>query len=61
MQTDPNTFIAGLVDDLAPVTPLRQRRGMGWAIAAMAVGAIGLIVQPCMASENITSRKVVLK
>lgn len=43
MQTDPNTFIAGLVDDLVPVRPLRQRRGMGWALAAIAAGAIGLI------------------
>lgn len=51
MQTDPNTFIAGLVDDLAPVTPLRQRRGMGWAITAIAVGAIGLIVQAGMRAD----------
>lgn len=45
MRSDPDTFIAGLVDDLVPITPLRQRRGMSWAIAAMAAGAIGLIVQ----------------
>lgn len=44
MPSEPDTFIAGLVDDLVPVRPLRQRRGMGWAIAAMATGAIGLIV-----------------
>lgn len=45
MPTDPDTFIAGLVDDLAPVTPLRQRRGMGWMMAALAAGATGLILQ----------------
>jgi hypothetical protein len=43
MPNDPDTFIAGLVDDLVPVRPLRQRRGMGWAMAAMAAGAVGLI------------------
>lgn len=45
MPTEPDMFIAGLVDDLTPVAPLRQRRGMGLAFAAMALGAIGLIVQ----------------
>ncbi len=45
MPNDPDTFIAGLVDDLVPVRPLRQRRGMGLAMAAMATGAVGLIVQ----------------
>jgi hypothetical protein len=43
MPSEPDTFIAGLVDDLVPVRPLRQRRGMGWAITAIAAGAIGLI------------------
>jgi hypothetical protein len=45
MRSEPDTFIAGLVDDLVPVRPLRQRRGMGWALAAIAAGAAGLIVQ----------------
>ncbi len=45
MPSDPETFIAGLVDDLTPVTPLRQRRGMGWMITAIAAGAIGMLVQ----------------
>ena len=45
MPSDPETFIAGLVDDLAPVTPLRQRRGMGWMIAALIAGAIGMLAQ----------------
>lgn len=45
MRPDPETFIAGLVDDLTPVAPLRQRRGMGLASAAIAAGAAGLIVQ----------------
>jgi hypothetical protein len=43
MPNNPETFIAGLVDDLVPVRPLRQRRGMAWAMAAMAAGSIGLI------------------
>jgi hypothetical protein len=45
MSSETDTFIAGLVDDLVPVRPLRQRRGMAWALAAIAAGAIGLIVQ----------------
>lgn len=45
MPNDPEAFIAGLVDDLVPVRPLRQRRGMGWAAVAMAAGAVGLILQ----------------
>ncbi len=44
MPSDPESFIAGLVDDLTPVTPLRQRRGMGWMITAMAAGATGMLV-----------------
>lgn len=45
MPSDPETFIAGLVGDLTPVTPLRQRRGMVWMIAALTAGATGLILQ----------------
>lgn len=45
MPNDPDTFIAGLVDDLVPVRPLRQRRGMGWALVAMAAGTVGVILQ----------------
>lgn len=45
MQSDPEIFIAGLVDDLTPITPLRQRLGMGWAIAAIATGSVGLVLQ----------------
>lgn len=43
MPADPDTFISGLVNDLAPVRPLRQGMGMGWAIAALLAGAAGMI------------------
>jgi hypothetical protein len=36
-------FIAGLVDDLKPVEPLQQRRGMGWALAALLAGAATML------------------
>ncbi len=43
MPSQPDIFIAGLVDDLVAVRPLRQRRGMGWAVTAIAAGAVGLL------------------
>lgn len=43
MPADPDAFISGLVADLAPVRPLRQGRGMGWAIAALLAGAAGMV------------------
>jgi len=38
MQSHPDTFIDSLVDDLKPVTPLRQRAGMTRALLALAIG-----------------------
>ncbi|WP_374527811.1 NrsF family protein [Novosphingobium sp.] len=43
MPHDPDTFIAGLVADLAPVRPLRQRAGMGRAILALLAGVLGMV------------------
>lgn len=43
MPTDPDAFIAGLVDDLAPVTPLRQGRGMGLAMVVSLGMAAALV------------------
>ncbi|MFM5950742.1 MAG: NrsF family protein [Novosphingobium sp.] len=37
-------LIAGLVDDLKPVEPLEQRRGMGWAMAALLGGALAMVL-----------------
>lgn len=36
-------LIAGLVDDLKPVQPLRQGRGMAWSIAALLTGATAML------------------
>lgn len=38
-----DTFMAGLVADLKPVTPLKQRRGMALAMVALALGAALLV------------------
>ena len=38
-----DNLIAGLVDDLKPVEPLRQRRGMGLAISALFAGAFAIV------------------
>ena len=37
------SLIAGLVADLHPVAPLRQRRGMTWATSALLAGAAGMV------------------
>ncbi len=42
MPQNSNDFIAGLVDDLRPVVPLGQRRGMTQAVIALATAVVGL-------------------
>lgn len=44
MPRDPDAFISGLVDDLVPVRPLRQRSGMARAVLAMLGGAAGMLL-----------------
>jgi hypothetical protein len=39
MAQNPDTLIAGLVEDLAPVRPLQQSRGMARAVLALIAGA----------------------
>ena len=43
MPQDPHDLIAALVADLRPTAPLRQRDGMLRALAALALGAAGII------------------
>lgn len=43
MSENPDTFIDGLVSDLAPVAPLRQGAGMGRALLAIAIGAFLIV------------------
>jgi hypothetical protein len=43
MPSDPDTFISGLVDQLQPVRPLKMRAGMGYALAALVAGAVGMV------------------
>jgi hypothetical protein len=43
MRTDTDGLISALVDELQPVRPLRFRRGLGLALAAMALAAILVI------------------
>ena len=40
MRTDTENLISGLVDELQPVRPLRFRRGLGLAVAAMALAVV---------------------
>lgn len=42
MPHNPDTFIESLVADLQPVAPLRQRSGMGLALLALTLGALGV-------------------
>lgn len=44
MPSNTDDLIAGLVDDLQPVTQLRQSRGMAWALAALALGTAGMLL-----------------
>ncbi len=43
MPSDPDNFIAGMVDQLQPVAPLRQGRGMVRSVLALLAGAIGMV------------------
>ncbi len=43
MPLNSDTFIAGLVDELQPVAPLRQGSGMVQAVFALLVGAAGMV------------------
>lgn len=43
MPEHPDPFIAGLVEDLAPVRPLSQRRGMALALGALLAGVAGAV------------------
>lgn len=44
MARNSDDLIAGLVADLRPVRPMRQRAGMGWALAALAAGTAGMML-----------------
>lgn len=44
MPQNTETLIAGLVSDLKPVEPLRLRRGMMWAMAALLAGVIATLM-----------------
>jgi len=43
MAENTDALIAGLVSDLEPVAPLRQRKGMGLALAGLAVGCLATL------------------
>lgn len=44
MAEDTNTLIAGLVEGLKPVRPLQQRKGMAYAVLALAAGAAVMVL-----------------
>jgi len=44
MGHDPDNFIAGLVEGLEPVRPMRQREGVGMALLAMLIGVAGMLL-----------------
>lgn len=44
MPSNTDDLIAGLVDDLRPVSQLRQSRGMALALAALALGTMGMLL-----------------
>ena len=43
MPFEPDKFIAGLVDELKPIAPLRQGCGMAKAVLALLTGAVGMV------------------
>lgn len=49
LHTDP--FIASLVEDLAPVRPMRQRRGMMLVLSAAAAGVAGALSRSGLRSD----------
>ena len=54
MPDDPDTFLERLVDDLRPVTPLRQGNGMALALSAMMLGVL-LVVALLGLRHDLTS------
>lgn len=56
MPSNTDDLIAGLVDDLEPVTQLRQGRGMALALMALLVGVIGMIARFGLRADLVAGR-----